>query len=247
VGRLAQGVAQAARCTVVGMSLRDSWDAHAADWIEWARTEGHDHFFWHLSLPALLEILPPPGRRTLDLGCGEGRLSRVLAGRGHRVVGVEASATLVAAARADEPSIEVHVADAADLPLADGSVDLVVASMVLMNLDDLPAAMREVARVLAPGGRLCASIVHPFNSPKAGTYFEPIAYPEQRVRGGLRMTFHDMHRPLQDYAGALEAAGLAIEALREPVPDDAYVAAHPEVLRWRSAPCFLVLRARRDS
>jgi SAM-dependent methyltransferase len=225
------------------MTLRESWDAHAAEWIEWARTEDHDHFFWRLSLPALLELMPGPGRLTLDLGCGEGRLSRVLAARGHHMVGVEASPALAGAARDADPSIPVHVADAAALPLSDGAADVVVASMVLMNLDDLGAAMREVARVLAPGGRLVASIVHPFNSPKVGDYFTPHAYPEERVRGGLRMTFHDMHRPLQAYAEALEDAGLLIDALREPVPDDAYVAAHPEVARWRSAPCFLLLRA----
>ncbi|MEA2291696.1 MAG: hypothetical protein QOF17_716 [Solirubrobacteraceae bacterium] len=229
------------------MSLRQSWDAHAGDWIEWARADDHDHFFWSFSLPELLGLLPAPGRLTLDLGCGEGRLSRVLAAAGHRVVGVEASEALAAAARAAAPEIPVHVADAAALPLADGEADLVVASMVLMNLDDLDGAMREVARVLAPGGRLCASLVHPFNSPKAGHYFEPHAYPEERVRGGLRMTFHDMHRPLQAYAGALASAGLNIEALREPVPSDAYVAEHPEVARWRAAPCFLLLRAARPS
>jgi ubiquinone/menaquinone biosynthesis C-methylase UbiE len=140
------------------MSLRESWDAHAADWVEWARTEGHDHFFWRMSLPALLELMPEPGPRlTLDLGCGEGRLSRVLAARGHRVVGIEASPALAAAARQADPSIEVHVADAAALPLPDGSADVVVASMVLMNLDDLGSAMREVARVLAPGGVLGAA------------------------------------------------------------------------------------------
>ncbi len=231
------------------MSLRGSWDDHAEQWIDWARGEDADgrtdHFFWSFSLPEMLALLSDPGRLTLDLGCGEGRLSRVLAGLGHHVVGVEASPTLAAAARDAEPAIEVHVADAVSLPLPDAAADLVVASMVLMNLDDLDGAMREVARVLAPGGHLVASIVHPFNSPKAGTYFDAIAYPEERVRGGLRMTFHDLHRPLAAYAAALERAGLLLVALREPVPSDAYVAARPEVVRWRSEPCFLLLRALR--
>ena len=231
------------------MSLRESWDAHAEDWIGWARGEDAngrtDHFFWSFSLPELLALLPAPGRLTVDLGCGEGRLSRELAARGHRVVGVEASPALVRAAREAAPEIEVHVADAVALPLADGSADLVVASMVLMNLDDLDAAMAEVARVLAPGGTLVASIVHPFNSPKAGPYFQAIAYPEERVRGGLRMTFHDLHRPLAAYAAAFERAGLLIASLREPVPSDAYVRAHREVARWRTEPCFLLFRVAR--
>jgi hypothetical protein len=57
------------------------------------------------------------------------------------------------------------------------------------------------------------------------------------------MIFHDTHRPLSAYLGALERAGLLIEAVREPVPDDAYVAAFPEVERWRRAPSFLLARA----
>jgi SAM-dependent methyltransferase len=231
------------------MSLRESWDANAEAWVGWARGEAGgvptDHFFWRFGLPETLALLPAPGRLTLDLGCGEGRLSRVLAARGHRVVGVEASPTLVDAARDAAPDIDVHVADAGDLPLDDGAADLVVASMVLMNLDDLDGAMREVARVLAPGGRFVASIVHPFNSPKAGHYFQALAYPEERVRGGLSMTFHDVHRPLAAYALALEHAGLLIEAIREPVPSDDYLDEHREVLRWRSEPCFLLLRAHR--
>lgn len=160
------------------------------------------------------------------------------------MVGVEGSPALAAAARTGDPGFEVHVADAAALPLQDGSADLVVASMVLLNLDDLAGSLREAARVLEPGGRLCFSIVHPFNSLKAlPSYFEQRAYPETRERGGLRMTFHDTHRPLAAYARALEDAGLLIEALREPRPDDAYVADHPEVAGWLERPCFLLARA----
>jgi len=233
-----------ARHTIRAMELRTAWDEHAADWIAWARAPGQDHFFWRFSMPRLLELLPAPGALTLDLGCGEGRLSRELAARGHRVVGVEQSPALVAAAREAAPEIEVREGDAGAIPLADGAADLVVASMVLMNLDDLEGAMAEVARVLTPAGRFCASLVHPFNSPKQAPYFTDHSYAEVRDRGGLRMTFTDRHRPLQDYSRALESAGLVIEALREPVPDDAHVAAHPEVGVWRERPAFLLLRTR---
>ena len=232
-------------------SLRKAWEEQAPAWIAWARAPEQDHFFWRLSLPALLTLLPAPGRLTVDLGCGEGRLARELRGRGHRVVGVEGSTTLAAAARQADASIEVHVADAAAVPLGDGAADVVVASMVLLNLDDLDGAVREVARVLDRGGRFIFSTVHPANSLKplgdfeaaGGSYFATYRYAETRERGGLRMTFHDTHRPLGAYLGAVERAGLLVEAVREPVPDDAYVADHPEVERWRRAPCFLLVRA----
>jgi SAM-dependent methyltransferase len=230
---------------VGGATLRDAWESEAAGWIAWARSPGTDHFFWRFSLPALLELAPPPGRLTVEIGCGEGRVARELIARGHRVVGIEGSATLAQAARDAHPPLEVQVADARDMPLDDGTADLVVASMVLLNVDDLDAVVGEVARVLAPGGRFCFSTTHPGSGrQKAGDdYFAVVRFAETRERDGVRMTFHDVHRPLSSYTGALERAGFLIEAVREPVPDDAYVADHPRVARWRREPCFLLVRA----
>jgi SAM-dependent methyltransferase len=229
---------------------RAAWDSEAQAWIAWARAREHDYFFWDFNLPALLELLPPPGRLTVDVACGEGRVARELKARGHRVVGVEGSPALAAAAREADPEFEVHVADAAALPLADGVADLAVSSLALLNIDDLDAAVREVARVLAPGGRFCFSNVHPANSPKplgshpeAGSYFAEYSYAETRERAGARMTFHDIHRPLERYAAALERAGLLIEALREPRPSAAAVAAHPSMAQWLTRPCMLHVRA----
>jgi len=146
--------------------LRRAWDDCAADGIAWARTPGHDHFFWALTLPALLALLPDPGRLTVDVGGGEGRVARELKARGHKVVVVEGSAALADAARDADPDLEVLTADAAAMPLGDGAADLAVASMSLLNMDDLDAVVAEVARVLAPGGRFCLTTVHPANSLK---------------------------------------------------------------------------------
>jgi SAM-dependent methyltransferase len=231
--------------TGAGATLRDAWEAEAADWVRWARSPDTDHFFWRFSLPALLDLLPAPGRLTVDIGCGEGRVSRELVAGGHRVVGVEGSPTLAVAAAEAEPGFEVHVADAQAMPLDDGAADLCVASMMLLNVDDLDAVVAEMARVLAPGGRLCFSTTHPFTgwAKAGGSYFETLRFAEDRERDGIRMTFHDVHRPLRAYLDAIERAGLLVEALREPVPDDAYVADHPRVARWRREPCFLLVRA----
>jgi SAM-dependent methyltransferase len=226
-------------------TLRDAWEDEAARWIAWARSPGTDHFFWRFSLPALLDLTPAPGRLTVDMGCGEGRVARELIARGHRVVGIEGSPTLAQAARNADPPTDVHVADASAMPLDDGAADLCVASMVLLNVDDLDAVIAEVARVLAPGGRFVFSTTHPDSGRrKAGDdYFATVRFAETRERDGVRMTFHDVHRPLSAYFGALERAGLLVEAVREPVPADAYVADHPKVARWRREPCFLLVRA----
>ena len=228
-------------------SLRRAWDAEAAAWIAWARSPAADHAFWSLNLPALLDLAPPPGERTVDVACGEGRVARALKERGHRVVGVEGSPTLAAAAREADPGFDVQVADAADLPLPDACADLAVSSLALMNLDDMPRAVGEVARILRPSGRFCFSVLHPLNSwGDAGdvAYFATVRYAEELVHGDLRLTVNDTHRPLSAYLGALEDAAFVVEALREPVPTDEHVAAHPHAARWRERPGFLHVLAR---
>jgi SAM-dependent methyltransferase len=237
------------------LNLRAAWERHAGEWVAWAREPGHDTYdLFHRD--QFLELLPAPGQLTLDLGCGEGRLSRALKSAGHTVVGVDGSPTMVAAAREADPSIPVHLADAVALPLADAQADLVVAFMSMHDFDDLDGAVREIARVLTRGGRLCLAVVHPLNSaggfssrepssPFAivGSYLDPHRYSDVVQRGGLTMTFHSYHRPLECYAGAFEANGLVIEAVREPSIPDAGVSG-PHDLRWRRVPLFLHLRAR---
>lgn len=151
----------------------------------------------------------------------------------------------VAAWDADS-GFDARVADAADMPFPDDRFDLAVASLSLMNMDDMPAVVDEVARVLRPGGRFCFSILHPINSwGDAGevSYFQTVRYSERLERDDASMTVHDTHRPLSVYSGALAKAGLLVEQIVEPVPDDAYLTGHPDVERWRRRPGFLHLRA----
>ncbi len=239
-------------------SLRDAWERHAHDWAAWARRPGFDSY-WRFGRDAFHALVPPPGRLTLDVGCGEGRVARDLAARGHRVRGVDGSATLVALAREASPELDFAVADAAALPFADGEADLVVAYMSLQDVDDLGGAVREAARVLEPGGRLCAAIVHPLNSAGAfasddvaspfvveDSYLATRRYEDEIESEGLKMTFASEHRPLEAYSRALEAAGFAIEAIREPaVPPGSWDARREA--RWGRIPMFLYLRAVRSS
>jgi SAM-dependent methyltransferase len=234
--------------------LGEAWEHNAAAWIAWARAPGHDSY-WRFHRDLFLELVPPPSGRTLDVGCGEGRLTRDLAWLGHDVVGVDASPTLLAAAREAAPGMELHLADAAALPFADASFDLVVAFMSLQDVDDLGGALREAARVLEPDGRLCLAIVHPLNSaglwPRRtadspfvieGSYLDEFTYTDALERDGLEMRFASMHRPLQAYTEELAASGLLIERLREPkLPEGGLVGTHSP--RWRRIPLFLHLRA----
>jgi SAM-dependent methyltransferase len=234
--------------------LRAAWDERAADAIAWFRTPEHDSY-WRYHRDQFLELLPPPGRLTLDIGCGEGRLSRDLKALGHSVVAVDASPTLVEAARAADPEIETLVADATALPFPDGYADLAIAFMSLQDVDEATAAVREAARVLQPGGRFCLAIVHPLSSAGRfegddagspfvirGTYLGRFRYADEVERDGLSMIFESEHRPIQWYFGALESAGLLVERLRETdVPESE--ATEPRHRRWQRLPLFLHVRA----
>ena len=72
-----------------GLVMRNAWDLHAGEWISWARAPGHDSC-WRFHREAFLLLVPPPGRLTVDIGCGEGRLTRDLSRLGHRVLGIDA-------------------------------------------------------------------------------------------------------------------------------------------------------------
>ncbi|HEY7023840.1 MAG TPA: class I SAM-dependent methyltransferase [Candidatus Limnocylindrales bacterium] len=234
-------------------SLAEKWDAEADNWVAWARKPGHDSY-WQFHRDLYRRLLPEPAGRVLDVGCGEGRLPRDLKSWGYDVVGVDASATLIDYAREADPGGDYHVADAAELPFPDAAFGLVSAFMSLQDVDRYGVAIREAARVLGPGGSFCFAITHPMQTagefhgrePDApfvitGSYFD-----ERRVGGkpyvrdGMSMTFHSVHRPLQDYVAALAEADLAIDRLFE-WPD----LSDPPGHRWRRMPMFLDCRAKK--
>jgi SAM-dependent methyltransferase len=234
------------------MTLRDAWDRQADEWGRFVRTPDADRTNERFNLPRLLDLLPPPGRATLDLGCGEGRLGRELVRLGHRVVGVDSSPRMVELA---SESHEAVVADAAALPFPDGSFDLVTAFMSLMDMDDMAGAVREAGRVLEPGGAFCFCITHPISTAGrfaereahapfvvTGSYFEERRADETWEREGVKIEFAALHRPLEAYAVALEVAGFVIERLREhPFPRDAW--RNEASARWTRVPLFLHVRA----
>jgi SAM-dependent methyltransferase len=229
------------------VTLRDAWEAEAANWVEWARRSGHDSY-GKFHRDAFVELLLPPGRRTLDVGCGEGRLARDLKRLGHRVVAVDAAPSMVAYAREADPEGEYVLASAAELPFEDGSADLVVAFMSLQDMDDADGAMREAWRVLEPGGRFCVALVHPINSAGkfesaeadarfeiSDSYRDRRRYVETAEREGLTMTFTSDHRPLEGWLRPVFQAGFVLDAVRE-----VYA---PEEPRWQRIPLFLHVRA----
>ncbi len=226
------------------------WEPEAENWVRWARTPGHDAYWYYRD--AFFEILPPPGARTIELGCGEGRVARDLALRGHRIVGVDPARSLVRQAREADATGFYLVADGATAPCAPETFDLVVAYNSLQVVADMRGTVQEAARLLRPGGHLCATVSHPVTDlgrfverePDVVFTVRPSYFESRRVEDtvemdGLSVTCRGWTYTLEDYVTAIAHAGLVVEAMLEPRPSAPSV----NFERWRTVPLFLMVRA----
>jgi ubiquinone/menaquinone biosynthesis C-methylase UbiE len=146
------------------------WNGNANAWTKLARA-GHDVYRDYLNTPAFFEMLPPvTGLAGLDIGCGEGHNTRLLARRGARVTAIDIAEDFIAHARqaeSEEPlGIPYRVASAVELPFAGASFDFATAFMSFMDIPETDRVLAEAFRVLKPGGFLQFSITHPcFDTP----------------------------------------------------------------------------------
>ncbi|MFB4301633.1 class I SAM-dependent methyltransferase [Actinomadura sp. NTSP31] len=198
--------------------------------------------------PAMLALAGHvAGRRVLDAGCGSGPLTAALRDRGAIVTGIDASAGMLALARkrlGDDAAL--HVADLKDpLPFDDGAFDDVVASLVLHYLEDWGPTLAEMRRVLRPGGRLIASVDHPFvaytiSEPRPD-YFATTSYSFEWMLNGRLIPMKLWRKPLHAMTDAFAAAGFRLAAISEPQPDPAARELFPEddVRDLATKPCFL--------
>lgn len=228
------------------------WTRVAEQWVAWARSPGHDAYWAYRD--ALRRYIGPGTGRVLEVGCGEGRVSRELKELGYRVTTTDAVAAMVNAAREADSADDYRVAGISDLPFEDAQFDLVMAYNVLMDVDDVPAALREARRVMKPDGELFISLVHPFRdrgrfaSPEPdapfvldGTYYGRERFEGEEEHDGLTMHFAGWSQPLEDYMAALEKVGLAIVSLREPIPDDV---TNDRLRQWARVQLFLWMKAK---
>ena len=146
-----------------------------------------DHFIDIWTREAVLAALrasdTPSQPAVLDLGCSSGLMTAEIAGEWPKadILGLDAESEGLALAHAALPEVPFVHASGTDIPLADASVDAVVAINVLEHIPDDVAALREVYRVWRPGGR--AVIVIPYN-PALYDYFDAHLHHERRYASG---------------------------------------------------------------
>ncbi|MFH8494385.1 class I SAM-dependent methyltransferase [Streptomyces coeruleorubidus] len=204
------------------------YDEHA-DWYNelMSPTGGGDYIRRvHATLGDLLG--PGDGRTCLDVCCGTGAHASAVAGLGWTPVGVDLSRNQL---RHAAHRLPVAVADATALPLADGSVPAAVCVLASTDVPDYPAVLREIARVLAPGGRFVHLGVHPcFVGAFADRRDASRTVIDSRYTDrshtfdswnttGVRARLGAWHVPLSDLLNGAATAGLRIERTAEAGPD----------------------------
>jgi len=228
VARRAAGRAETRRAS------RGWWDADAD-----AYQAEHGDFLGDVALrwcpEGLLEadaglLGPVAGRRVLELGCGAAAGARWLATQDAEVIGLDLSAGMLrharAAARRTGVTVPLVQADVLALPFGPDCFDIVCTAFgAIPFVDDSAAAMREVYRILRPGGRWVFSVTHPMrwiflDDPGEGglvavhSYFDRRPYVEQDDHGVA--TYVEQHRTLGDRIRELVAAGFVLDDLVEP-------------------------------
>jgi SAM-dependent methyltransferase len=255
--------------------VRRYWNENAETWTALARA-GYDVYRDCFNTPAFLDMLPDVNRLWgLDIGCGEGHNTRLLAQRQARMTAVDISEVFVRHARrleAQQPlGVDYQVASAVDLPFADATFDFATGIMSFMDVPETERVIAEAHRVLKPGGFLQFSITHPcFDTPhrrdlrdedgltyayEVGDYFRNLegdveewsfsAAPPEVRQGLPKFKVPRFTRTISQWLNLLIEQGFLLERIEEPRPDDQTVSECPQVQDAQVVAYFLHIRARK--
>ena len=208
------------------------------EWIEAAQNNDFRRYYiMPFTLDAIGEV---GGKRILDLGCGEGGYSRALADKGAVVTAVDCSEALVAyvADRAEKEGadIKTYLRNANELfGMKQDEYDIVLCSMMLMDVEDLDGTLKEIHRVLKSTGKVYLSILHPCYKPKESKwipedgnikvvvtdYFKPAEWAGEIK--GINTAVIYRHRTLSDYIKAFNRNGFILTDMNEPIPKEEHL------------------------
>src|SRR5262245_57525022 len=251
------------------------WNASADAWTKLSRA-GYDVYRDYLNTPAFLAMLPEvEGLSGLDIGCGEGHNTRLLAQRRALVTAIDISENFIAHAKQleeqDPLGIDYRVASAVELPFADAAFDFATAFMSLMDIPETDRALADAYRVLKPCGFLQFSITHPcFDTPhrrnlrdenrmtyaiEVGDYFRNLsgeisewlfgAAPPEAKQGLPKFKTPRFTRTVSQWLNLLIETGFQLERIEEPRPGDETVRDCPDMQDALVVAYFLHIRARK--
>ena len=222
-------------------------------------TSGKDISFSQILLPIIRDTLKKRDpSRVLDIGCGTGVLAKEIAPISGQVTGVDLSPTSIEIARS-------HCSEIENVSFYRGSIEnfaaswsgsrftIAVANMSIMDCADIETFLGSAADLLIARGTFLATVTHPWFWPQyRGYHGEPwFRYHEEvpvseRFRISDEQTSHitsHVHRPLATYTQALSRAGLLIDRIFEPFPEEDVERLYPEPWEYPRFLAFLAHRA----
>lgn len=225
-------------------------------------------------IPAFLRLVGDiSGKRVLDLGCGVGGLSLVLAEKAMMVLGIDSSSSMIDQARENTQRMGITNAqfqtmDCRELDMLDaGSFDVVVSAAMFHYIEDLEKAFQNTAQVLRKGGAFIFSTLHPFATacePRLGLddgpyeEFDEVNYFDESKRVTLPPWYYlssskdpdalplveIFHHTLEDYYSSLRAGGFAVDSIDEVKPTPELRKADATLYEFQwKEPMFLAFRA----
>ena len=253
------------------------WDANADDWTKLVRL-GYDVMRHQIIAPAFMAMLPEvSGLRGLDIGCGEGANTRLLAQEGEKMAGIDISSKFVRYAQEAEAEaplgVEYRQGSAVDLPFTDGSFDFAAAFMSFMDIPEHELVISEAYRVIRPGGFLQFAIIHPCIhtshlrwvtdesgvrvAVECGGYFTRqtgqidewifSAAPPELRNALPKFRIPRFTRTLSDWLNLLLDSGFILERLDEPHADEETAVRDPRVADTRIVAMVLTVRCRKPA
>lgn len=253
------------------------WDKNAAAWTLLVRA-GADIYRDYLNSPAFFDMLPAiQGLEGIDIGCGEGHNTRLLAKQGASVTGIDIAALFIEKAQEWEQrepqQIRYQVASAVALPFDNQRFDFATAFMSLMDIPETEKVLAEAYRVLKPGGFLQFSISHPcYTTPhrknlrdakgttyavEIGGYFsDPDGFidewiftsaPPELLKGLPAFRIPHFNRTVSQWVNMITATGFVIEQMAEPMPSAALIKQMPNLQDAGVVAYFLQIRCRKPA
>ncbi len=206
---------------------------------------------------ALLAPVPLQDRACLDLGCGFGHYSSILAKRGGVVTATDRSALMLAAAHTSRPHERIHYEQVAmeDVTFPAATFDVVISNMALHYLADLAAMVNKIAGWTKPGGTFILTVEHPIftaaRETPLGIWQDDTTQTEWIVTryfalGPRQGPFgRHYHHTFQEYITTLLSAGFVLQALVEPQPSAEALRLNPNLMQDIHRPVFLGFRCLR--
>lgn len=252
------------------------WDENAEAWTKLSRA-GYDVYRDYLNTPAFFNMLPNvKGLLGLDIVCGEGHNTRLLAGGGARVTAIDILEVFIQHAKQleeqESSGIAYQVANAVELPYADAAFDFATGFMSLMDIAETDGVLDEAYRVLKPGGFLQFSVTQPcYDTPhrrnlrdekgltyaiEVGGYFENLqgditewlfsAAPSQIKADLPKFKIPRFTRTMSQWLNLLIETGFLLEHIAEPQPSNQAVSECPDIQDAQVVAYFLHIRVRKQ-